>query len=123
MSSRRSPTIIEVQIPNKQEDVHIFPTTKKNTSQRNSVIHEEEDPSSYNIKEIFEAFTFNLYTKEVSRNRVCNEKQNDGTMKEIKEDEVLFENTDEDLVTIVTLLAALSQDTAHNVTVFNEKLS
>ena len=55
--------------------------------------------------------------------RVWNEKQNDGTMKEIQEYEVLFENTDEDPVTIATTLTSLSQDTAHNVSILNEKLS
>jgi hypothetical protein len=54
---------------------------KKNPSQRHSIIHEEEDPSSYNIEEIFESFTFNLFKKEVIRKRVCSEKQNDGTLK------------------------------------------
>ena len=39
-------------------------------------------------------------------------------MKEIQEDEVLFDKTDEDPVTV-----ALSQATAHNVTMLNEKLS
>ena len=47
------------------------------------MIHEEENPSSYSIEEIFEAFSFNLYKKEVSRKIVWNEKQSDGTMKEI----------------------------------------
>ena len=39
----------------------------KNQSERHShVQQEEEDLLSYNIDEIFEAFTFNLYKKEVS---------------------------------------------------------
>ena len=46
----------------------------KNPFERHSVIQEEENPSGYNIKEIFEAFTFNIYKKEVSQKRVCNEK-------------------------------------------------
>ena len=122
--SPRSPTLIEVQIPNKHEEVHSSPTTDKIPSERHSKIQEEEeDPSSYNIEEIFEVFTFNLFKKEVSRKRVCNEKQNDGTLKEIQEDEVLFEKTNEDLVTVATALAALSQATAHNVSVLNEKHS
>ena len=45
------------------------------------------------------------------------------TMKEIQEDEFLFENTHEDLVTVEKTLATLSQATAHNVIVLNEKLS
>ena len=56
---------------------------EKIPSERHLVIQEEEIPSSYNIKEIFEAFAFNLYKKEVSQKRVWNEKQNHGTMKEI----------------------------------------
>ena len=47
------------------------------------VMHEEENPSTYNIEEIFKAFTFKLYKMEVSRKRVQNEKHNDETMKEI----------------------------------------
>ena len=44
-------------------------------------------------------------------------------MKEIQKYEVLFENTDEDLVTVATASADLSQAIAHNVTMLNEKLS
>ena len=44
-------------------------------------------------------------------------------MKEIQEDEFLFENSDEDQVTVATSSTTLSQDTAHNVTVLNENLS
>ena len=86
-------------------------------------IEEEEDPSSYNINEIFESFTFILCKKEVSRKRIRNEKQNDGTLKEIQEDEVLFEKTDEDLNTVATTSTTLSQVTAHNVTMLSEKIS
>jgi hypothetical protein len=74
VASYHSPTLIEVHIPKKQEEVHSSPTMEKNLSERNSVIQEEENPLSYNIKEIFESFTFNLYKKEVSRKRVHNEK-------------------------------------------------
>ena len=44
-------------------------------------------------------------------------------MKEMQGYEVLFEKTNEDPVTIATTLETLSQATAHNVTVLNEKLS
>ena len=44
-------------------------------------------------------------------------------MKEIQKDEVLFEKIDEDPVTVATTSVALSQDTAHNVTMLNEKIS
>ena len=42
-------------------------------------------------------------------------------MKEIHEDEVLFENTIEYTVRVAITLEALSQSTTHNVTVLNEK--
>ena len=121
--SHQTPTLIEAQLPENQEEVHNSPTIEKIPSERHSVIHEEENTSSYNIEEIFEAFTFNLYKKEVSWERVWNEKQNDETMKEIQEDEVLFEKTDEYMVIVATTSTTLSQATAHNVTVLNEKLS
>ena len=38
--SHRSSTLIEVQIPDKHEEVHISPTMEKNLSQRNSIIQE-----------------------------------------------------------------------------------
>ena len=41
----------------------------------------------------------------------------------MQEDEVLFEKIDENLVTVATTSAALSQATAHNVTMLNENLS
>ena len=67
VSSCRSPTLVEAQIPDKPEEVHSSLTTNKNLSERHSQVQqEEEDPSSYIIDEIFEAFTFNLYKKEVS---------------------------------------------------------
>ena len=68
--SRQSPTLIEAQLPEDQEEVHSSPTTNKILSERHSVINEEENPSTYNIEEIFEAFTFKLYRKEVSWRRV-----------------------------------------------------
>ena len=54
------------------------------------MIQEEDHPSSYNNEEIFDAFTFNLFRKEVNQKRVRSVKHIDGTMKEEKEDEVLF---------------------------------
>ena len=57
---------------------------------------------------MFDAFTFNLYKKEVSRKRIRSVKQNDGTMKEIQEDEVLYEKTDEDPVTVATTSTTLT---------------
>ena len=66
ISSRRYPTLIETQVPEQPEEVHSSLTTNKTQSARHSQAQqEEEDPSSYNIDEIFEAFTFNLYKKEL----------------------------------------------------------
>ena len=62
----------------------------------------EDHPLSYNIEEIFGAFTFNLHEKEVSRKRVMKVKQSDGTFEEMQEDDVLFEKTYEDPMTIAT---------------------
>ena len=47
---------------------------EKNLFERNLVIQEEKHPLSYKSQEIFEAFTFNLFKKEVSQKRVRNEK-------------------------------------------------
>jgi hypothetical protein len=56
----------------------------KNQYEKHSQVQqEEEDLLSYNIDEIFEAFTFNLHKKEVSHKRIRNEKQSDGTLKEV----------------------------------------
>ena len=68
--SRRYPTLIEDPLPEHLEEVHSCPVTEKILSERNSVMHEEENPLSYNIEEIFEAFTFNIYKKKVSQKRV-----------------------------------------------------
>ena len=124
VSSQRTPTMIENQVPEQLEKVHSSLTTDKNQFERHSQVQqEEEDLLSYNIDEIFETFTFNIYKKEVSQKRIRNEKQNDGTFKEVQEDEVLFERIDEDPVTVATSSAALSQATVHNVNVLSEKLS
>ena len=64
------------------EEVHSSPITEKVPSERNYVVQEEDHPSSYNIKEIFGAFTFNLHRKEVSRKRVRKVKQSDVTLEE-----------------------------------------
>lgn len=85
------------------------------------MVQEEDHPSSYNIDEIFGAFTFNLHTKEVSRKRVRKVKQSDGTLEEMQEDEVLFDKIDEYPVTVATTSTTLTQDTVHNITILNEK--
>ena len=96
--SHLSPTLILQDVPlhGHLEEVHSLQVIEKIPSERHSVIHEEENPSNFYIEEIFDSFTFNLYKKEVSHKRTQNEKQNDGTMKEIQEDEVLSHKIDED---------------------------
>jgi len=64
-----------------------------------------------------------LHKREVSRKRIRNEKQSDGTLKEVQEDEVLFERTYEDPITVAIASATLSQATVHNATMLSEKLS
>ena len=86
------------------------------------MVQEEGHPSSYNIKEIFGFFTFNHCKNEVSQKRVWKVKTNGGTLEEMQEHEVLFEKTNEDPVTVETTLIALTQDTAYNITMLNEKL-
>ena len=109
VSSHRSPTLLEAQVPDKPEEVHNSLTRDKNQSERHSQVQQqEEDPSSYNIDEIFEVFTFNLYKNEVSRKRIRIETQNDGTLKEVQEDEILFEKTNEDPITVTATSTTLS---------------
>lgn len=116
--------MIENQVPKQLNEVHSSPTADKNQSERHSQIQQvEEDQLNYNVDEVFEAITFNLCKKEVSRKRIRNERQDDGTYKEVQEDEILFERIEEDLVTIATTSTALSQATVHNVNVLSQKLS
>ena len=124
VSFHRSSTLVEAQIPIKLEEVHSSLTIDNNLSERHSQVQQEEqDPLSYIIDEIFEAFTFNLYKKEVSQKRIRNEKQNDRTLKEVQKDEILFEKTDGDPIIVATTSTSLSQATTHNVTILSEKLS
>ena len=67
VSSQRTSTLVENQVQEQLEEVHSYPTTDKNQSERHSQVQqEEEDLLSYNIDEIFEAFTFNLHKRQVS---------------------------------------------------------
>ena len=61
-----------------------------------------------------------MYKKKVSQKRIRNEKQSDGTLKEVQEDEVLFERTDEDPIIVATTSVELSQAIVHNVTMLTE---
>ena len=96
---------------------------KTQSARHSQAQQKEEDPLSYNIDEIFESFTFNLYKKEVSRKSIRSEKQNDETLKEVQDDEVLFKRTDEDLIIVAIVSTTLSQATAYNVTMLSEKIS
>ena len=60
--SHRSPTLIleDAPLPMHLEEVHSSPVMEKVSSERHSVMQEEEHPSIYNIEEIVDAFTFNL---------------------------------------------------------------
>ena len=76
--------MIENQVPEQLVEDHSSLTTDKNQSERHSQVQqEEEDQLNYNIDEVFEAFTFNLCKKEVSRKQIRNERQDDGTYKEV----------------------------------------
>ena len=76
--------MIENQGPKELDEVHSSLTADKNQSERHSQIQQiEEDQLNYNIDEVFEAFTFNLSKKEVSRKWIRNEGQDDGTYKEV----------------------------------------
>jgi hypothetical protein len=70
--SHRSPTVIahDAPLPMNLEEVHSSPVMEKISSERNSVIQEEDHPSIYNIEEIFDAFTLNRNKKEVSHKRI-----------------------------------------------------
>jgi hypothetical protein len=103
------------------EEVHSSPINEKVPSERHYVVQEGDYPSSYNIEEIFGAFTFNLHRKEVSWKRVMKVKKSDGIL-EIQEDEVLSEKIDEELVTVATAPASLTQYIAHNITVLKENI-
>ena len=74
--SHWSPTLIlqDVPLPVHLEEVHSSLVMEKILFERNLIIQEEENPSSYNIEEIFDDFTFNLYKKELSQKRVWNVK-------------------------------------------------
>ena len=104
------------------EEVHSSPITEKVSSERHSMVQEEDHPSTYNIEEIFGAFTFSLHRKEDSLKSVQKVKQSDGTLEEMHEDKVLFEKTNEYPMTVVTSLATLNQATTHNITIFNENI-
>lgn len=103
------------------EEVNSSPITKNVLFERHSVIEKEDNPSSYNIEEIFGALTFNLHKKEVCQKRVRKVKQIDGSLEEMQEDEVLFAKTEKYLVTVATVSTILTQAATHNITLLNEE--
>ena len=82
--------------------------SKKHFS-NNSVVPKQEGPSIYNIEEVFGSFTFYLHWREVSRRMFRKVKEADGNLRDINEDKVLFERTDEDPMLVAITLDALSQ--------------
>lgn len=74
-----------------------------------SMVPEQKYPSSYNIEEVFSSFTFDLHQREVNQNKFRKVKEDDGTMRDIIEDEVLFEITNEYLMLVAIASATLSQ--------------
>ena len=82
--SHQYPLVVihDAPLPMHTEKVHSSPIMKKVSSERHSVIQEEDHPSSYNIEKIFGDFTFNLCRNEVSQKRVRKVKQSDGTLEE-----------------------------------------
>ena len=50
-------------------------------------------------------------------------KEDDGTMRDINEDEVLFERTDEDSMLVATSSTALSQTNILNISLLNERIT
>jgi hypothetical protein len=120
----RTPHIVlhNAPLPMLVEELHSSHITEKVPFERHYVVQEEDHPSSYNIEEIFCSFTFNLHRKEISWRRVRKVKQSDGNLEELQEAEVLFKNTDEDPITVDIASTSLTQATAHNISVLNEKL-
>ena len=122
--SSNTPTIVRHDTPllMHEEEINSSPISKKVPSERHSTVPKEDHPSSYNFEEAFGVFTFNLHRMKVSRKRVRKVNQDDGTLEEMQEDEVLFEKTDEDPMTVSIALVSLTQVIAHNILVLNEKL-
>ena len=83
----------------------------------------EQVPSGYNIEEVYDSFTFDLHMREVSRKKFRKFKEDDGTVKNIIEDEVLFKRTNEDLMLIATTSVALNQTNILNISLLNEKIT
>lgn len=66
------------------------------------MVPKQEDLSSYNIEEVFGYFTFDLDQREFNQKKFGKVKEDDGTMRDINEDEVLFERINEDMMLLAT---------------------
>ena len=87
------------------------------------MVLEQEDPLRYNIEEVFGSFTYDVLQREVSWKKFGKVKEDDGTARDINEDEVLFERTDEDLMLLATSLVALNQEKILNIYLLNENIT
>jgi hypothetical protein len=61
--------------------------------------------------------------RKVSQNKFTKVKEDDGTVRDINEDEVLFERTNEYLMLIAMTLVALSQTNILNISLLNERIT
>jgi hypothetical protein len=95
----------------------------KKQCSNNLVVPEQESPLGYNIEDIFDSFTFYLHQREVSRKKFKKVKENDGTLRDIIDDEVLFERTDEDLMMVAEASIALNQANILNISLINERIN
>ena len=87
------------------------------------MVPKQEGTSSYKIEEVFDSFTFDLPQREVSQKKFRKVKEDDGTMRDIIKDEVLFERTNEDSMLVATALVALNQANILNISLLNERIT
>ena len=122
--SSRNPSIRrEITPPPEQgEEATVKIPSEKHCS-NNLVVPEQEGPSTYNIEEVFDSFTFDLHRREVNRKKFKKVKEDDGTMSDIIENEVLFERTIEDLMTVATSSTTLNQANILNISLLNERIT
>lgn len=128
-ASSRTPSLIREIIPplEQGEEMDSSHATVKIPSDKhcsnNLVILKQEGPSSYNIEEVFSSFTFDLHRRESSRKKFRKVKEDDGTMRDINEDEILFQRNDEGLMLVAIASAALSQANILNISLPNERVT
>ena len=86
------------------------------------MVPEREGPPSYNIEEIFGSFKLDLHRREVSRKKFNKVKEDDGTVKDIIEDEVLFERNSKNMMIVATTLTTLNQSNILNISLLTKKI-